>query len=289
MSGPIVVATDFSDRAAIALERAATLAKSWHAPLYVLHVFNDGIWASLANIYESASWYGADSGLATRRRLAELASDLAQRYDINAQAASASGSAAEEIARFATGIGAALLVVGKQGEHWIADALVGETALKLAKSVALPVLVASGKAQCQIKRIIVATDFSENAFRAADTAIRMFPDADKRLLNAYAVQFEGRMRLAGASDDDIADYRQAERASAEAAMADFAERLGPDSHLASSVVFGFPAAAVLEAAVDNVDLVVIGRYGRGHVEELLLGRATRNILYNANCDVMLVP
>lgn len=289
MSGPVVVATDFSDSAAIALERAATLARSWQAPLYVLHVFNDGIWASLAGIYESASWYGANVGLATRRRLGELASDLAQRYEINAQAASASGSAAEEIASFATAVGAVLLVVGEQGEHWIADALVGETALKLAKNVALPVLVARGKAQCQIKRVIVATDFSENAFRAAEAAIRLFPDADKRLLNAYSVQFEGRMRLAGASDDDIADYRQAERASAEAEMRDFADRVDPDRSLASSVVFGYPAAAVLEAATDNIDLIVIGRYGRGHVEELLLGSATRNILYHANCDVMLVP
>lgn len=289
MSAPIVVTTDFSAGAAIALERAAALAKSWQAPLYVLHVVNDGIWASLASIYESASWYGADSGLATRRRLADLASDLAHRYEIDAQAASASGSVAEEIGRFATAAGAALLVVGKQGEHWISDALVGETALKLAKSVALPVLVARDKAQRQINRLIVATDFSENAFRAAEAAIRLFPDADKRLINAYAVQFEGRMRLAGASKDDIAGYRRVEHSHAEANMREFAERLGPAKNLATSVVFGFPAAGIIEASATDVDLIVIGRFGRDHVEELLLGSATRNILYHASCDVMLVP
>lgn len=289
MSAPIVVATDFSDGATIALERAAALAKSWQAPLYVLHVFNDGIWASLASIYESASWYGADSGLATRRLLAGLASDLSHRYEIDAQAASASGSAAEQIARFATATEAALLVIGKQGEHWISDALIGETALKLAKTAALPVLVARDKAQRHIKRIIIATDFSENAFRAAEATIRLFPDADKRLLNTYAVQFEGRMRLAGASQDDIASYRRVEHAHAVEGMRAFAERLGPAKHLSTSVVFGFPAAGVLEASAKDVDLIVIGRYGRDHIEDLLLGSATRNILYHANCDVMLVP
>jgi nucleotide-binding universal stress UspA family protein len=286
---PIVVATDFSETAAVALERAAALAQMNQSPLHVLHVFNDGIWSSLASLYDTAHWHGTDPVLATRRRLSEIAADLAQRYNIDARAESATGAAAEEIGKFATEIGAALLVVGKQGEHWIADALVGETALKLAKCVSLPVLVARDKPRRRMDRIVIATDFSENAFRTALAAIRLFPQSRKRLLNAYVVQFEGRMRLAGASDEDIATYRNAERARAEAGMRAFVERLGADTTLETSLVAGFPASAVLEATAIDVDLIAIGRHGGSEVEELLLGSVTRNVLYHASCDVLLVP
>ncbi|MDD2741950.1 MAG: universal stress protein [Rhodocyclaceae bacterium] len=289
MSAPIVVATDFSAGAMVALERAAHLALVRQAPLHVLHVFDDGIWASLAGFYASAAWYGADPALTTRQRLADLAGDLALRYGIDARPASASGAAAEEIARFARSVDAALLVVGKQGEHWIADALLGETALKLTKSIALPVLVAHEQTQARIERIIITTDFSQNAFRAAQAALRLFPETDKQLLNAYSVQFEGRMRLAGASEDDIAVYRNLERTRAEAGMRDFAERLGPAQNLTKLVVSGFPAATVLAASARDVDLVVIGRHGGSGIEELLLGSVTRNVLYHAACDVLLVP
>jgi nucleotide-binding universal stress UspA family protein len=179
-------------------------------------------------------------------------------------------------------------VVGQQGEHWIADALVGGTALKLAKSVALPVLVARDKGQREINRVVIATDFSANALRAAQATLHLFPEAEKQLLNAYSVQFEGRMRMSGASDDDITAYRNLERQRAEAEMRDFAEQLGPAQHLSQALVCEFPTAAVLKAAKE-ADLVVVGRHGGSEIGELLLGSVTRNVLYHANCDVLLVP
>jgi nucleotide-binding universal stress UspA family protein len=289
MTAPIVVATDFSAGAGIALERAARLAQRRQAPLYVLHVFDDGIWASLASIFQSATSAGTDPALTMRQGLSELTNDLAERYGITAHSTSTSGAAAAEIARFATGQGAALLVVGQQGEHWIADALVGGTALKLAKSVALPVLVARDKGQREINRVVIATDFSANALRAAQATLHLFPEAEKQLLNAYSVQFEGRMRMSGASDDDITAYRNLERQRAEAEMRDFAEQLGPAQHLSQALVCEFPTAAVLKAAAKEADLVVVGRHGGSEIGELLLGSVTRNVLYHANCDVLLVP
>jgi nucleotide-binding universal stress UspA family protein len=288
MTAPIVVATDFSAGAGIGLERAARLAQRWQAPLYVVHVFDDGILASLASFFQSAASAGSDPALTTRQSLSELTNDLAQRYGIVAHPSSTSGAAAAEIARFATELGAALLVVGQQGEHWIADAVLGGTALKLAKSVALPVLVASDKGQREINRVLIATDFSANAHRAVQATLRLFPEADKQLLNAYSVQFEGRMRMAGASDDDIAAYRNLERLRAEGEMRNFAEQLGPAQYLSRALVCDFPAAAVLKAAKE-ADLVVVGRHGGSDIGELLLGSVTRNVLYHANCDVLLVP
>jgi len=288
-SAPVVVATDFSDGAAVAVERAAALAGTLQTRLHVLHVFNDGIWATLANLYDTAHWQGGDPVLATRRRLSDLVADLAARHRIAAFAESATGSAAEEISRFAREAGAQLLVIGKQGEHWIADAVLGETALKLVKQAAVPVLVARDKPRRKMQHILVATDYSDNALRAAQAAQQLFPAAQTRLLNAFTVPFESRMRLAGASDDDIESYRVIERARAEQGMRYFLAKLEGAREVATTVTHGFPATAVLEAAAVDVDLVVVGRHGGSASEERLLGSVTRNVLYHAVCDVLLVP
>jgi nucleotide-binding universal stress UspA family protein len=227
--------------------------------------------------------------LATRRLLADLAADLGVRHGIEAFAESATGSAADEIARLTRATGARLLVIGKQGENWIADAVLGETALKLVKGTEVPVLVARDKPRRQMQHILIATDYSDNALRAARAAHDLFPQADKRLLNAYTVTFEGRMRLAGASDDDIENYRAIERARAEQGMRSFVAKLDADDSFATTVTHGFPASAVLEAAALDVDLVVVGRHSGSAASERLLGSVTRNVLYHAVCDVLLVP
>lgn len=286
---PIVVATDFSDGAAVAVERAAALAGKLQTSLHVLHVFNDGIWATLANLYDTAHWQGGDPVLATRRRLSDLVADLAARHGIAAFADSATGGASEEISRFVREKGARLLVIGKQGENWIADAVLGETALKIVKSAEVPVLVARDKPRREMQRILVATDYSDNALRAANIAHELFPAARSRLLNAFTVPFEGRMRLAGATDDDIESYRVIERSRAEQGMRHFLAKLHDGSGFETTVTHGFPASAVLEAAAVDVDLVVVGRHGGSIAEERLLGSVTRNVLYHAVCDVLLVP
>ncbi len=288
-SAPIVVATDFSDGAAVAVERAAALASKLRTRLHVLHVFNDGVWATIAKLYDTAHWQGDDPVLATRRLLSELVADLASRHGIEAFAESATGSAADEIARLTRASGARLLVIGKQGENWIADAVLGETALKLVKGAEVPVLVARDKPRREMQHILVATDYSDSAVRAAKTVRGLFPQARLRLLNAFTVPFEGRMRLAGAGDDDIENYRRIERARAERGMQDFVARLDSGSNFTTTVTHGFPASAVLEAAAVDVDLVVVGRHSGSTAGERLLGSVTRNVLYHAVCDVLLVP
>lgn len=288
-SAPIVVATDFSDGAAVAVERAATLAARLQARLHVLHVFNDGIWATLANLYDTAHWQGNDPVLATRRRLSDLVADLAVRHRIEALAESATGGATGEISRFVRMSGAQLLVIGKQGEHWVADAVLGETALKLVKQMTVPVLVARDKPLRKMQHILVATDYSENALRAVRVTQQLFPAAEKQLVNAFLVPFEGRMRLGGANDDDIANYRLVERVRAENGMRAFVEKISSGNEFSTIVTLGFPASAILEMAAVDVDLIVLGRHGGGAAEERLLGSVTRNVLYHALCDVMLVP
>lgn len=57
----IVVATDLSQTADVAVEQGAELARHWGASLWMLHVFDDSLWASIKGIYDAERWSGNES------------------------------------------------------------------------------------------------------------------------------------------------------------------------------------------------------------------------------------
>jgi nucleotide-binding universal stress UspA family protein len=286
---PIVVSTDFSEEAAIAVERAAQIAQRLDAPLYVFHVFNSGVWASLKNIYGSALWTGTDLAMTVREQLAQTVADLSARYGIKAIAESETGSVTETITGFVRSSGARLLVIGGRSENWVADLLVGETALQLISQIDVPVLVARNNPPHPPAKLLLATDFSAGAQRAATVALQLFPTARLTLLHACLIPFEGRMRLAGATEADIASYRRAEREKAEAEMSKQIAALGGGDLAEGVVAWGVPTPVILQQAASGTDMIVVGRHGGGFTNERLLGSVARNVLFHAACDVLLAP
>ncbi|MDP3639125.1 MAG: universal stress protein [Azonexus sp.] len=301
----IVVATDFSPGSYLAIERAALLARQWDADLWLLHVFDDGLWATIKNIYDAERWAAVEPILAARNRLSQLTTEVAGRYGIRVHGETRTGRVVTEIVAFASTQSAQLLVIGEHGEDWISDTVLGGTALKVLEEANIPVLVVCRPAtkvdqaagddsppDAGYSYLLVAVDFSEAAERAARQAILFFPEARFLLVNAYLIPFEGRMQLAGASDADIERYRAAERLRVERKMRGFIERLAAPGELRSSEQFvrQSPATAILgQAERIGADLFVIGKHGGSVVEERLLGSVTRNVLYDAGRDVLLVP
>jgi len=284
---PIMVATDFSDAASLAVEVAAGLARHLRTDLHVLHVFNDGLWATLKNLYDTQHWSGDDPVLSTRRRLSALTADVAFRHGIRAMAESESGDPAAMIARFAGQCGARMVVIGKAGDDWLTDSILGETALDLLEQAEVPVWIAR-RPYGAPARILVATDFSGSARRAARLACELFTDGEITLLNAYAVNQENRLRIGGASDEDIDCYRLAEQVSAETAMRQLVFEVDRAKRCRTSVVHGQPVPAILEQAAAEADLIVIGKHG-GDAGEQRLGEVAQHVVYHAAGDVLLVP
>lgn len=285
---PIVVATDFSDAGNIAVEGAAMLTRHQRADLHVLHVFNDSVWATLKNLYDTTHWSGEDPVLATRRRLSELTEDIARRHGIHAMAESETGEPAEAIARFAEECGARLVVIGKESDDWLTDTILGETALELLEATEVPVMIARRPHPDEARKILVATDYSECSRRAARLSLQLFPDAEVTFFNAYSVKYESRMRIGGASEEDIASYRLAEQVRSEVAMRQFVATVDRERRCRSVVANGHAAPTILAHAAEAADVVVLGKSGNS-LETHLLGSVTRNILYHAACDVLLVP
>ena len=285
---PIVVATDLSEAARIAVEGAARLTRRQNADLHVLHVFDDGIWATLKNLYDTQHWSGEAPVLGTRRRLSALAADIAHRHGIRALAESEAGDPAEAIVRFASQRGAGLVVIGKDSDDWLSDTLFGETALELLQTTDVPVMIVRrGQAQ-PARRVLVAVDFSACSHRAARLACELFHEAEITLLNAYSVRHEGRMRIGGASDDDIAAYLLSEQVRAEAAMRQLSSALDNEKCCRTVTVNGSAASAILEEAATGFDVLVVGKTGEGSREHRL-GDVATHITYHTDCDVLLVP
>lgn len=288
----VVVATDFSAAADLAVERAASLAASLNAELCVLHVFNDGVWRTMMKVFDIGSWRGAEPALQAREQLSRQVVELSGRTGLVVRAECLTGNAAEQIAAYAAACGAAVLVIGQHGENVVDELALGSTALKILGRSTVPVLLARAKEGGDYARILVATDFSEAARRLAQQVPVLFPVARRVLMTAYSVAYEGRMRLAGATDADIENYRARERQRTESGMADFVAGLDATvvGQYERRLVHGFPASAILEqAGLMQADLIALGRHGGSVIDERLLGSVTQNVLYNARCDLLLMP
>lgn len=109
-------------------------------------------------------------------------------------------------------------------------------------------------------------------------------------MHAYFVAFEGRMRLAGASHEDIERYRDDEATRAERKIQVQMNALQAESSVGKLLVRGAPAPVLIEQAEHlGADLIVIGKHGGTMLDEMLLGSVTQNVLYHAGCNVLLVP
>ena len=286
----VVVATDLSPASEIAVDQAAMLARRWDADLVLLHVFNDGVWATITAIYESEVWAGAEPVLVARNRLSQQVREVAARHAVRARGETRTGRAASEIAAFCREQDAQLLVVGEHGEDWIGEAVLGGTAQRVLARADLPVLLVSRAVSAELSCILLTTDFSDNATRAAQLSLDWFPDVRQRLLHACTVAFEGRMRMAGVSLEHIEGYRRDELARAEQRMEAQMQALRSAAPVGKRIVQGYPTTVLLrEIERSGAELLVIGKHGGTMLDERLLGSITQNLLYRADCNVLLVP
>lgn len=286
----VVVATDLSPASEIAVDQAAMLARRWDADLVLLHVFNDGVWATITAIYESEVWAGAEPVLVARNRLSQQVREVAARHAVRARGETRTGRAASEIAAFCREQDAQLLVVGEHGEDWIGEAVLGGTAQRVLARADLPVLLVRRAVSAELSCILLATDFSDNATRAAQLSLDWFPDVRQRLLHACTVAFEGRMRMAGVSLEHIDGYRRDELARAEQRMEAQMQALRSAAPVGKRIVQGYATTVLLrEIERSGAELLVIGKHGGTMLDERLLGSITQNLLYRADCNVLLVP
>lgn len=145
--GPVVGATDFSDRSLPALHAAAAEARRRGSDLHLLHAFDVGLF-TLGRAPAAAMPYLADSssialeGLDQLRTLAKQRLDATLReQDLPGTTTVIAGSAENVIVQYAESVGAELVVVGTHGRSGLARLTLGSTAASVIESAPCAVLV----------------------------------------------------------------------------------------------------------------------------------------------------
>ena len=139
-----------------------------------------------------------------------------------------------------------------------------------------------------IKKIIVPTDGSEHSIRAAEYGINIAKALGAQILVVFVI------------DDVVLDQvaKITEREAAERALnadgkgyvnyvQDLAEKAGVAS--SSLIEHGRPFERIVHLAKDlNVDLIVMGTYGRRGAERILIGSVAERVIEYASCPVLVI-
>lgn len=288
----LLAATDFSDPARHALERAAQLAHSLPGSRLTLsHVISRSMLDRLHGLMREDT-QGLDAKVSARadQALAELAQRLGEEYGLAVDARLGQGSPLVEIAGLAEELQADLLVMGARGAHFVREFMLGSTTERVLRKTRRPLLAVKHRPHGAYRRVLVPVDFSAHSRLAAETAHRWLPEAEIVLFHAFEVELESTLQFAGIGDEQIHAWRAVAREEALEAMAAFAAGLAaPAARLSRAVVHGPPTLRILEQEqAADADLIVMGKHGQSPLEEMLLGSVTKHVLAYSSSDVLVV-
>jgi nucleotide-binding universal stress UspA family protein len=279
----IVVATDLSPGADLAVRRAIMLAKRHGGSVTLAHVVDDK--GSRRRIQEAASrarwfledWYGPTG----------------ERAEFELDIRVAAGAPADAVAEIAASEGADLLVFGGPRRRFLADMVSGATMERVVRASGLPALTVNLPPRRAYQRILVGFNASDASRLAVAKALELdlmnAPEID--LVHAFTVLGKSRMVYSGIDPEDAADH--VARAAAEARMRvrEFLSTSGlPEFRRRIHVVEGEPDWAVERLAASlSAELVIIGSPAVNGLSRLVLGSVAGDILRRVRCDVLVVP
>lgn len=286
----ILVATDFSPGASLAVERAAALARPANAELTLLHIVSQHKLVELARmLHEVIDDTRVRAEEAASAALQTLAATLRERHAVHPQVINTSGPVAASIVNVAEERAADLLVLGARGENPVRDFLLGSIAERVLRKSHRTTLVVRQPARHDYRQVLVPTDFSEHSRQALLLAASLAPRATISLLHVFDAPLEAKLEFAGVAASDIAAYRERGQRQAEAELQQFISTLPADlrARIVAEVTVGYAAGIIREKAVAiGADLVALGKHGRSPVEEWVLGSVTLHVLQSAPCDVL---
>ncbi|MCC6611057.1 MAG: universal stress protein [Burkholderiales bacterium] len=285
--GSLLIATDFSEDSRAAASRGAQLAAELGARLALLHVMSGPYLGALRESFGLAAEADAKLIDDARRQLSAMANEIAGVRGLAPTAQVRVGHVVNEI--LSACAQADMLVLGAHGVNPLRDLILGTTAERLLKRNRRPTLVVKRPPQGPYRRVLVPVDFSAHSPVALRCAMEIAPEAEVTVIHAFENPYEGKLWVAGVSDEQIRDYRQLAQQQALGRIDELLLKSGDPYRCARSVVRGDAAPVIVAKEAElGVDLIVIGKHGQTLTEELLIGSVTRHVLSDSKCDVLVV-
>jgi len=282
----IVVAVRDSANGRRALQRALSLARPGKDSIHLVHARR---LADLTRVAELLvpRWINADVEDPDDAAWLEALAVEARNQGHLAQGVELSGTPGTAVANYAREIDAHLVVVASPRETLARKLFLGSTALRILRTASCPVLVARNDPAQIYASALVAIDGTAISRRVLGATGACFPEARVDLAHAYRVPGEHKVRMAGASEQSIADVRSARRRELEHELQALVDELpGAIMH----VDHGFPESVILELCNRlKPNVLVIGRHSGSALDEHVIGSVTQFLLYNCDTDFLLVP
>jgi CPA2 family monovalent cation:H+ antiporter-2 len=221
----IIAATDFSDPAGSAIERAAILAAEHRAGLTLLHVSGAPRYLSRRDQVTAAT---LRPQLARAHEiLARQAAELASRHGIKVGTDVLVGNAVDALTDAAER--ADVLVLGQGQGNALKDLVLSHTAERLLNKSLRPILVVEGVAQRPYERVFVPVDFSPRSEIACRAAVMLAPAAQLHLFHSLPTLHEAKLRIYDVPARFILEHRGRQQRQAGERMAELIRRAGMDA------------------------------------------------------------
>lgn len=141
------------------------------------------------------------------------------------------------------------------------------------------------------KKILVPTDGSSQAHKAAEVAAEMAQSQSAQVIGVYVIDPFPFIGVGDASAVGLQAYMTEVQASAGQALADvrkLCEARGV-AFAGDTIERNSAYQGILETAqAENCDLIVMGSHGRKGIEALILGSVAQKVLTHANLPVMVI-
>lgn len=272
----IIVATDLSARSDRALDRAEILAKQYAATLHVVHVIDEELPTSIAEMQQKNGTSLLEKQLAGR--------------DTEATIHFVFGDPWKTILELSKKLDADLVVLGTHRALGVLERFRGTTVARVSAATTKPLLVVGRRVSGPFLRPVVGVDFSDCARAAANIACELAPDQPITLVNAYHIPYRALTTKTNAACE--LSKRDKERAEAElkGEIADFEKLLDSKRSYQWQLIEGTPIAVLVrEVKRLDADLVCVGTHARSWLSKALLGSTAEALLSDPPCDVLVAP
>ncbi|HKE13903.1 MAG TPA: universal stress protein [Kofleriaceae bacterium] len=293
----ILVGTDFSGEAEIALEHAVRIARHVGAELLLAHAGSVIDTADAALAPESAALLEYERIVAqhvaeNREHLAQLV-DRVRSRGVDASEQIVEGFPDTGISEAADELDADLVVIGTHGRTGLKRLLLGSVAERVVRLCRRHVMVARPTADGEAagyRRILVPTDFSPRAELALEIALELAdPAGEVELLHAWSLPaLTGSLVPSRASESALEPVRASLAAGARDKGEALIARHPTPATVALTIVNDQAARAIGERAATGHDLIVMGGHGRRGLRRLILGSVAEATVRHAPCSVLVV-
>lgn len=274
----ILLATDLSGRSDRALDRAVQLSEEWGAELHVIHVLGDSSANPDHRGLPSRRW-PPDMAAVVERQIRDDISGACPELHVHVEEGAVLPSILEAVRRERADL---VIVAGRSPKPFSS---LEKTIDELFRRCPVSVLVVKRRPHGAYHEILVGEDFTDEARRGFEIAIRLFPEAAFTLMHAHEVAYASLYLNTQLSED----FSEMERAAIRESLARASIPDDIRKRVTTLIERGPPEAMLSNHVRERgADLTVIGTYERGRIFHMVVGGQGPRIVQAVPSDVLMV-